>query len=142
MLAVHPLTADRWSDLEDLFGKDKGGNSGCWCMWPRLSAKAFNEATKDQRKQAFRGIVLANIVPGLLAYEDDVAVAWVSVGPRGSVFRFNASKASKLDGDEDNGLYAITCFLLRADRRLRADRPSQTRPHARARNGRDCVRQG
>ena len=51
-LAFHPLTADRWPDLEDLFGKDKGANSGCWCMWPRVSRAEFDEMGKDKRKRA------------------------------------------------------------------------------------------
>ena len=52
-LAFHPLTADRWPDLEDLFGKDKGANSGCWCMWPRVSRAEFDEMGKHKRKRAF-----------------------------------------------------------------------------------------
>ena len=30
-LAFHPVTPDRWPDLERLFGPH-GANSGCWCL--------------------------------------------------------------------------------------------------------------
>jgi hypothetical protein len=30
-LDVYPLTAERWGDLETLFG-EHGAYGGCWCM--------------------------------------------------------------------------------------------------------------
>jgi hypothetical protein len=34
-LAFHPLTPERWHDLEQLFGT-RGACGGCWCMWWRV----------------------------------------------------------------------------------------------------------
>ena len=34
-LQVHPTTADRWPDLEALFGP-KGAFANCWCMAWRM----------------------------------------------------------------------------------------------------------
>jgi GNAT superfamily N-acetyltransferase len=116
-LTFHPLTADRWADLEDLFGKDKGANSGCWCMWPRVSRAEFAAMEKDGRKRAFRKLVKSDAVPGLLAYEEGKAIAWVAIGPRRDVLRFNTTKASKLEDEPDDGLYAITCFYVRTGHR-------------------------
>jgi GNAT superfamily N-acetyltransferase len=118
-LVFHPLTAERWPDLENLFGKDKGANSGCWCMWPRVSRAAFEEMGRDKRKRAFRTIVRSDTVPGLLAYEDGQAIAWVAVGPRRDVVRFNHTRSSKLEGEADDDLYAITCFYVRNGHRRR-----------------------
>jgi GNAT superfamily N-acetyltransferase len=118
-LSFHPLTADRWPDLEDLFGKDKGANSGCWCMWPRVSRAEFREMGKDKRKRAFRAIVKSDAVPGLLAYEEGKAVAWVSVGPRRDVALFNTTKTSRIDEKGGDDLYAITCFYVRTGHRKR-----------------------
>jgi GNAT superfamily N-acetyltransferase len=117
-LGFHPLTHDRWPDLEDLFGKDKGANSGCWCMWPRVSATAFNAMSKDERKRAFRKLIRSDAVPGLLAYEAGQAIAWVAVGPRRDVVRFNIGKTSRSD-EEEAGLYAVTCFYVRTGHRRR-----------------------
>ena len=120
-LAFDPLTHDRWPDLEDLFGKDKGANSGCWCMWPRVSATAFNAMSKDERKRAFRKLVRSDAVAGLLAYEAGQAIAWVAVGPRRDVVRFNTTKTSKSD-EEEARLYAVTCFYVRTGHRQAARR--------------------
>ena len=118
-LAFHPLTADRWPDLEDLFGKDKGANSGCWCMWPRISRAEFHEMGKDERKRAFRKIVTSDAVPGLLAYEDGQAIAWVSIGSRRDAARFNTAKTSEIEEEGGDDLYAITCFYVRNGHRKR-----------------------
>ncbi|MFL5259286.1 MAG: GNAT family N-acetyltransferase [Hyphomicrobiales bacterium] len=118
MLNFHPLTAERWPDLEDLFGKEKGANSGCWCMWPRVSRSAFEAMSKDERKRAFRKLVKSGPVPGLLAYENGKPIAWMSVGPRADVLRFQTTKTSKPEEDE-SGVYAITCFYVRTGYRRR-----------------------
>ena len=51
---VHPLTPSRWADVEDLFGPEKGANSGCWCMWPRVTSSEFRayveRVFRDQNK--------------------------------------------------------------------------------------------
>jgi hypothetical protein len=39
-LEYHPLTPDRWTDFENLFGKH-GAYGGCWCMWWRLKRSEF-----------------------------------------------------------------------------------------------------
>ena len=31
-LTYHPLTPDRWKDVEGLFGQ-KGASEGCWCVY-------------------------------------------------------------------------------------------------------------
>ena len=49
-IAFHPLTPDRWADFEDLFGPDRGGNSGCWCLWPRLPRADYTLMPKAERK--------------------------------------------------------------------------------------------
>ena len=119
-LVFHPLTADRWPDLEDLFGKDKGANSGCWCMWPRLTRAEFDRMDEEGRKRAFRRLVKSNAVPGLIAYDGERPIAWVAIGPRRDVARFDTTKVSTLDaGEEGAGLYAITCFYVRTGERKR-----------------------
>jgi predicted GNAT family acetyltransferase len=117
---VRPLTPSRWLDLEDLFGPDKGANSGCWCMWPRLVSSDFEALSKDQRKKAFRSCVAAGPVPGLLLYEKGKAIGWVAVSPRTEVIRFEKAKASALEtGKDAQGNFAITCFYVRRGHRKR-----------------------
>jgi predicted GNAT family acetyltransferase len=111
-----PLTADRWGDLVDLFGPDRGACAGCWCMWPRVRSVEFRDMAKAARRDTFRRIVQKGPPPGLLAYQDGLAVGWVAIGPRRDVLRFNISKNSApLDAEAvDLELaWAITCFYVR-----------------------------
>jgi len=122
-LAIHPLTADRWPDLEDLFGPQRGANSGCWCMWPRVAGVAFKAMDREHRKHAFHAIVAAGPPPGLLADDGDRAVGWCAVGPRVSLARFQSAKTSRLvdepGGTEMSRIYAISCFFIRTGYRKR-----------------------
>lgn len=114
---IRPLTTDRWGDLVDLFGPERGANSGCWCMWPRLSGKDWNAMAREDRRDAFRRIVKKGPPPGLIAYDNRMAVGWVAVGPRPSVARFNSGKVSKpLEADDalaPADVHAITCLYVR-----------------------------
>jgi predicted GNAT family acetyltransferase len=117
---VRPLTASRWADVEDLFGPDKGANSGCWCMWPRLTGSDFRALSKDKRKKAFKSCVATGPVPGLLLYDSGQAVGWVAVSPRADVMRFEKAKTSALEPGKDPRIYyAITCFYVRTGHRKR-----------------------
>ncbi len=124
-LTIHPLTADRWPDLEDLFGPQRGANSGCWCMWPRVAGVEFKAMAREDRKDAFHAIVAAGPPPGLLAYDGDRAVAWCAVGPRVSLARFQSAKTSRLVEEPGPGgpaispIYAISCFFVRTGYRKR-----------------------
>lgn len=119
-ITFYPLTPERWPDLEDLFGPERGANSGCWCIWPRVSAAEFKAMHKSERKAAFRKIVRSGPAPGLVAYEDGKAIGWCAVGPRRSTARFNGARTSRLPDDEPleaDAIYAITCFFIRPGHR-------------------------
>lgn len=119
-LTFHPLTPERWSDLVDLFGPERGACAGCWCMWPRVRGVEFKAMDKAARRAAFRRIVERGPPPGLLAYAGGIAVGWVAVGPRVSVKRFDTGKNSRpvdedaADSDRD---WAVTCFYVRSANR-------------------------
>ena len=51
-LEFHPVTPERWSDFETLFG-EKGACGGCWCMLWRLTRKEF-ERQKAGRQDCGR----------------------------------------------------------------------------------------
>ena len=112
-IAVHPLTPDRWDDLVDLFGPERGANSGCWCMWWRMERADWKAAPREEKRDRFRAIVEVGPPPGVLAYEGDKAVGWCAVGPRKSLPRLNRSRAAApLDGVE--GIFAVNCFYIRS----------------------------
>src|SRR4030042_4409385 len=80
-LKFHPVTPERWPDLEKLFG-ERGASSGCWCMWWRLPRRQFQQQAGQRNKDALKGIVDSGRPPGLLGYAESEAIAWCSVAPR------------------------------------------------------------
>ena len=80
-IEVHPLTAERWADLEALFASHAEPRS-CWCMFWRSSEREFKGWSVDERRALLRSRVDAGKVPGLLAYADGQPVGWCGLGPR------------------------------------------------------------
>lgn len=112
-LALYPLTPDRWDDLVDLFGPERGASSGCWCMWWRLSRAEWQAVPRADRRERFHAIVEAGPPPGILGYDGDTAVGWCAVGPRSSLPRMNRSRISKPYA-EIEGVWAVNCFYIRS----------------------------
>ncbi len=111
----HPLTPERWGDLETLFGKS-GAWGGCWCMWWRLSVAAFEKQRGAQNKIAMRDIVDEGRVPGILLYKDGTPVGWCSIASRDEFPRLNRSPLLKPVDEEP--VLSIVCFYVpRAIRR-------------------------
>src|SRR5262245_14495751 len=112
---VHPLTPDRWPDLEALFG-ERGACGGCWCMYWRLRRADFHAGKGQPNKDALRALVDAGPPPGLLAYVGGVAVGWCAVGPRETYPGLARSRI--LRPVDERPVWSITClFVDRAHRR-------------------------
>jgi GNAT superfamily N-acetyltransferase len=109
MIEVHPLTTDRWADLEALFGP-RGAVGGCWCMWWRLSASQFRRDKGGNNKAALSQLVVGGETPGLLAYDDGSPVGWCSVAPRQSFPRLEGSRVLKPVDASD--VWSVICFFV------------------------------
>ena len=109
---IHPLTPDRWDDLDALFGP-RGAYGGFWCMFWRVSRAQFGEQCAHggaDNKAAFREVVVRGDVPGLLAYADGKPVGWCAVAPREVYTALERSTTRKrLD---DQPVWSITCFYV------------------------------
>jgi len=108
-LQFHPVTPDRWPDLERLFGP-RGASSGCWCMWWRLARAEFDRQTADGHRMGLKGLVDAGRPPGILAYAGDEPVAWVSLGPREEYAALERSRLLKRVDDQP--VWSIVCFFV------------------------------
>jgi len=106
---VHPLTTQRWDDLEDLFGPR--GCGGCWCMWWRLKRSTFEEQKGEGNRQALKAIVEAGQVPGLLAYAAGQPVGWCALAPRESYPTLEQSRILKRV--DDRPVWSVVCFFVR-----------------------------
>ncbi|MDJ1157244.1 GNAT family N-acetyltransferase [Chelatococcus sp. SYSU_G07232] len=123
-IEIVPLTPERWADIEDLFGPERGAQSGCWCLWPLLPRKDFRALAPAERKAQFRARVESGPPLGLLAYADRKAVGWCAVAPRTRALGFDASRLSRAElGDAPSDVFAITCFHVRAGHRRKGLTP-------------------
>jgi len=115
-LRVVPVTAERWEDMCLLFERrgPRGGMRntpafGCWCMYWRERALPHGE----RKKRAMETLVRGGHEPGLLAYDGEEPVGWVSVGPRGD---FPHVVRSPQYGPREQGggaaVWSIVCFAV------------------------------
>jgi len=105
----HPLTPDRWSDLEKLFGKH-GASGGCWCMWWRLRRSDFVKQKGEGNRKALKRIVDSGEVPGILAYVNQEPAGWCSIAPREKFVTLERSRV--LGRVDDKPVWSITCFFV------------------------------
>ena len=106
---IEPVTSQHWPDLVQLFGP-RGACGGCWCMWWRLSQRAFDERKGRQNRDALRRLVQRDAPTGLLAFAGDEPVGWCSVAPRGDFPRLQRSRVLKPVDDEP--VWSIVCFFV------------------------------
>jgi GNAT superfamily N-acetyltransferase len=112
---VYPATAERWPDLETLFGPN-GASAGCWCMWWRLTKSDFKQLKGEGRKAMLREMTCKGQTPGLLAYHNDRPVGWCSIGRRENYILLENSRFLKRIDDQP--VWSIVCFYVaRAYRR-------------------------
>jgi GNAT superfamily N-acetyltransferase len=115
-IQFHTLTADRWSDFEKLFGP-RGACAGCWCMYWRLSGPEFKNNQGEANKRAFRKVVRAGRMPGILAYDGREAVGWCAVGPREEYPRLDRSHV--LARVDEKPVWSINCLYIARSHRKR-----------------------
>jgi GNAT superfamily N-acetyltransferase len=111
-LEYHPVTQERWRDLEELFGP-RGGIGGCWCMWWRIKRKEFESQQGEGNHQAMRSIIESGKVPGILAYKDGLPVAWCSIAPRDDFPVLDRSP--NLKRVDQQPVWSIVCFFITKD---------------------------
>ncbi|MEJ3743684.1 GNAT family N-acetyltransferase [Actinomycetes bacterium KLBMP 9797] len=113
---VRPVDADRWADLEELFGPS-GAYSGCWCMWFRVPSGEFSRNGNAGNRAALASLVKAGEPVGLLGYADGRAVGWCAVAPRPAYSRILRSPALKPEEPADAAVWSVPCFFIQRSRR-------------------------
>jgi GNAT superfamily N-acetyltransferase len=114
-LTIKPLTPDLWPALEDLFNTT-GPCTRCWCMYWRIG-NAYLKRPAAQNKAALQDIVRRGSPPGLLAFDDDMAVGWCQLTPRDDLPWLN--KAWRLKRVDDQPVWSLSCFYIRKGYRKR-----------------------
>jgi GNAT superfamily N-acetyltransferase len=87
-------------------------------MWWRLPRGAFEAGKGKENEAAMRQLVEAGHLPGLLGYQADMPVAWVSVGPKQDFDYLRRARTLAATPGDDAGKWALTCiFVSKAARR-------------------------
>ncbi|MBI1745315.1 MAG: GNAT family N-acetyltransferase [Acidobacteria bacterium] len=113
-LVFHPLTSDRWTDFEILFG-ERGACGGCWCMWWRLKRSEFERRKGRANKQSMRSLVMSGEVSGILAYAAEEPAGWCAIAPRESYTVLERSRVLKRI--DDKPVWSVTCLFVKKEYR-------------------------
>jgi GNAT superfamily N-acetyltransferase len=113
-LEFFPATADRWADLESLFGA-RGACGGCWCMTWRLPRAEFNRNKGDLNHKALHTLVRKGPAPGVLAYADGKPVGWCAIAPREAYPALERSRI--LQPVDDKQVWSISCLFIEKSHR-------------------------
>ncbi len=120
-LRIEPLTADRWDDLVELFERPGASVArGCYCMYYRRTGKHDVPAGmtySEANKRALRSLVDRGLIPGLIGYEKNQAIGWVSLGPREDYAKLKRSPVMK--PVDAKPVWSIICFVVDPEARHR-----------------------
>lgn len=117
-LTVHPLTPERWPDLEALFNaRGCSVARGCWCMYYRESGKVEVPAglslAQTRRANLKTLTETRGVAPGLIGYRGQQPVGWVTLGPREDYAKLRRSPVMK--PVDDQPVWSIICFVVPAE---------------------------
>ncbi len=102
-----PVTAERWHHLEQLF-ECKGGPHHCWCMVWRNNENKKSMPGKTGKKASMKRRVDEGVTVGLLAYQNEIPIAWCSIASR-NTYR-------PLGGDETiSDVWSLVCFFIKRE---------------------------
>ena len=118
-IRIEAATEAPWTDVEHAL---TGGGDGasCSCQWFLITRKDFDACSSDDKRTLLRRELKdAEVSPALIAYVDDVAAAWVRVGPRPAQAALARSRIVKASDEpiDDTEVWAITCFVVRREHR-------------------------
>lgn len=121
-LTVLPLTPARWGDLETIFlARGCSVARGCWCMFYRHAgggSEAVGGAAAAQRSRAeLQALAAQDPPPGLIGYEGETPVGWISLGPRADFARLARSRVMK--PVDEQPVWSIVCFVVPSAHRRR-----------------------
>jgi len=108
-ILVKPLSTGTWDALAELF-REGGDPRWCWCQYWRLRSKDFSAAKVPQLRERLHDQARSDEPPGLVAFDGERAVGWVSLGPRSGFERVVRSRV--IPTIDDRPVWSIVCFAV------------------------------
>lgn len=125
---IVPANEASWADLQVVFGT-RGSAAECQCQRYKLARReSFGARPVDERRlrlldQTCAGMPDAPDTTGLIAYVGDEPVGWCAVQPRreypGLLRVYRIPWEGREEDRDDPGVWALTCFQVRAGYRRR-----------------------
>lgn len=129
-LALHPLTPERWPDLEALFAARGCAQARqCWCMYYRATgtgSELGGAARAAAHRRGLKSLVDAGRPPGLIGYRGGEPVGWVALGPREDFPKLARSPVMKPVDDRPHAQPVSRPGAVRARRHARRVRDAGT----------------
>jgi GNAT superfamily N-acetyltransferase len=118
-LTIVPANEASWDDLTAIFGNTDAGR--CQCQWLKVVGWIWRDSTQEERTATLQaqtscGDPNATATTGLVAYVDDEPAGWVAVEPRLAYPKLRTSRvpwAGRHEDKDDDGIWAVTCFVVR-----------------------------
>jgi GNAT superfamily N-acetyltransferase len=119
-LTIVPANEASWDALAAIFGtSDYPGL--CQCQHFKVDGRIWRDTTQEQRAAMLRtqtacGDPSATATSGLVAYLDGEPVGWAAVEPRPAYPKLRTSRvvwAGRKQDKGDDGIWAVTCFVVR-----------------------------
>lgn len=126
-ITVVPANQGSWDDLQTVLGA-RGQASRCQCQRYKLGPReSFGSFPAQERADRLREQTECDgpdgPTTGLLAYLDDEPVGWCALEPRtaypGLIRVYRVPWAGRAEDRTDAGIWALTCFAVRAGFRRR-----------------------
>ncbi|WP_299532515.1 GNAT family N-acetyltransferase [Ulvibacterium sp.] len=112
-LRFEPLTQKNWGKLVELFGV-KGGCAGCWCMHFRLTKSDYEEGKANNgNRDALKKLVWENKPTGLLAFFEDIPIAWCALSPREDFVRLSKSRVHR--PIDHKKVWSVPCTFVKKE---------------------------
>jgi GNAT superfamily N-acetyltransferase len=125
-ISVVPANKATWEDIQAILGT-RGYAASCQCQRFKLGPHGWTSFTRQERAATLRdqtncGRPRARRTSGLVAYLDGTPVGWCAIEPRIAYPRLLRMRGPFKGRDEDlqdDGVWAVTCFITRAGYRRR-----------------------
>jgi GNAT superfamily N-acetyltransferase len=113
-LVFKPVTLAEWPDMQKLFTSSNPFRR-CWCMFWRSKRADFERGQGGGNRAAMEQLIVSGHVPGLLAYQAEEPVGWVSVAPREDFAALERSRTLKRIDNQP--VWSIVCFVVSKEQR-------------------------
>lgn len=109
-LKFEELNKRNWEKFVALFGIN-GACGNCWCMFYRLPKADFNEGKfLDGNKNALKELVWKNEPCGILAFYEEIPIAWCAFAPRENFLKLSKSRVHKRIDTEN--VWSVPCTFI------------------------------